>query len=68
VDADRYAATVRKLQKHGMTTITSAHSPVIDAEAVETAFDMTANLAGAQPPPCPDQSVLEALLGAGEAT
>ena len=42
--------------------------PVIDAEAVETAFDMMANLAGAQPPPCPDQSVLEALLGAGEAS
>ena len=68
VEADRFAATVRDVQKHGMTTIASAHSPVIDGEAVETAFDMVARLAGAEPPPCPDQSVLEALLGAGGLT
>jgi hypothetical protein len=64
VDRDRFVATVRDLQKHGMTTITSAHSPVIDGEAVNDAFEMLARLAGTQPPPCPDQSVLEALLGA----
>ena len=63
VDAARYELTVRELQKHGMTTITSAHSPVIDGASTEVAFDMVARLAGAQPPPCPDQSVLEALLG-----
>jgi len=68
VEADRYAATVRDLQKHGMTTIVSAHSPLIDGASVEAAFDMVARLAGAQAPPCPDQSVLEALLGAGETT
>jgi hypothetical protein len=65
VDPDRYVATVRDVQKHGMTTITSAHSPVIDGDSVEEAFEMVARLAGAQPPPCPDQSVLAALLGAG---
>ncbi len=68
VDTDRFAATVRDVQKHGMSTIVSAHSPVIDGAALETAFDMMANLAGVQPPLCPDQSVLEALLGTGVAT
>ena len=63
VDPDRYTATVRDLQKHRMTTIISAHSPVIDGASLEEAFDMMARLAGAQPPPCPDHSVLEALLG-----
>ena len=62
VDSDRFAATVRQLQSHGMTTIASAHSPVIDGTSVTQAFDMLARLAGAQPPPCPDQAVLEALL------
>ena len=68
VDSDRYMTTVREVQKHGMSTILSAHSPVIDGVFVDAAFDMVARLAGAQPPPCPDQSVLEALLGAGEGT
>ena len=68
VDSDRYLTTVREVQKHGMSTILSAHSPVIDGAFVDAAFDMVARLAGAQPPPCPDQSVLEALLGAGEGT
>jgi hypothetical protein len=63
VDRDRFVATVRELQKDGMTTITSAHSPVIDGAAVNDAFDMLTRLPGTQPPPCPDQSVLEALLG-----
>jgi hypothetical protein len=63
VDRDRFVATVRDVQQHGMTTIISAHSPVIDGASIGVAFDMVARLAGAQPPPCPDQSVLEALLG-----
>ncbi len=53
-----------------MTTIASAHSPVITGPRVEQAFDMLGRLADAEPPPCPDQAVLEAMLTAmgGEAS
>lgn len=64
VDPNRYAACVKEVQSHGMTTVISAHSPVIEGDRVAPAFDMLTRLAGATPPPCPDQAVLETLLGA----
>ncbi|MDT7710383.1 MAG: hypothetical protein QOG20_5990 [Pseudonocardiales bacterium] len=64
VDATRYAACVKEVQSHGMSTIISGHSPVIDGPRVEQAFDMIGRLAGTTPPPCPDQAVLDVMLAA----
>jgi hypothetical protein len=64
VDAERYAACVKEVQSHGMTTVISAHSPVMDGARVPQAFDMLTRLAGAKPPPCPDHAVLEMMLAA----
>jgi hypothetical protein len=47
-----------------MTTVISAHSPVMDGARVPQAFDMLTRLAGAKPPPCPDHAVLEMMLAA----
>ncbi|MCW2721115.1 MBL fold metallo-hydrolase [Pseudonocardia sp.] len=64
VDATRYAACVKEVRSHGMSTIISGHSPVIDGPRVEQAFDMIGRLAGTTPPPCPDQAVLDVMLAA----
>lgn len=64
VDATRYAACVKAVQAHGMSTIISGHSPVIDGPRVAQAFEMMGRLAGAEPPPCPDQSVLDMMVAA----
>jgi hypothetical protein len=64
VDTTRYAACVKDVQGHGMSTIISGHSPVIDGPRVAQAFDMIGRLAGTEPPPCPDQAVLDMMLAA----
>ncbi|MHA6797012.1 oxygen-binding di-iron domain-containing protein [Pseudonocardia bannensis] len=64
VQKKKYARCVRQVRAHGMTTIASGHSAVISGASVAQAFDMLGNLAGAEPPPCPDQAVLEMMLRA----
>ncbi|WP_214366143.1 MBL fold metallo-hydrolase [Pseudonocardia sp. H11422] len=64
VQKRKYAQSVRQVRAHGMATIASGHSAVISGASVGQAFDMLGNLAGAQPPPCPDQAVLEMMLRA----
>jgi flavorubredoxin len=66
VDADRYAEKIKQLRRYEIGTVASAHSPVIRGAKVDEAFDMIGRLAGAEAPPCPDQSVLEFLRAAME--
>lgn len=66
VDADRYAHSVSALSTIGITTLASGHSPAITGSQVDLAWDMIGRLAGAEPPPCPDQAILELILGAME--
>lgn len=62
VDRDRYAAEVDRVQALGMTTIATAHSPLIAGEHVGEAFDLLRGLPDVPAPPLPDQSVLDAIL------
>ncbi len=64
VDSERYLDSVKAVKSHGMTTVISGHSPVITGARLEQAFDMLARLAGATPPACPDQAVLDMMLEA----
>lgn len=64
VDADRYAECVRQVRSHGMTTIISGHSPVVHDAQIDEAFTLVGRMAGAVPPPCPDQAVLEMMVRA----
>lgn len=62
VDRDRYAAEVDRVQALGMTTIATAHSPLIAGAHVAEAFALLRGLPDVPPPPLPDQSVLDAIL------
>ena len=64
VDPVRYAAEVDRVRAMGMTTITSAHSPLITAGSVADAFALLRALPGATVPPAPDQTALDAVLAA----
>jgi hypothetical protein len=66
VDPARYAESVDRSRSLGATAITSAHSPVIREEQVDAAYDLITEMPSIPCPPCPDQSVLEAVLGVGQ--
>lgn len=63
VDRDRYAADVDRVQALGMTTIATAHSPLIAGDHLAAAFALgVRGLPDVPPPPLPDQTVLDAIL------
>lgn len=64
VDRNRYAAEVDRVRAMGMSTIATAHSPVITEASVADAFGLLRALPDAPVPPIPDQSVLDTLLAA----
>jgi hypothetical protein len=45
-----------------MTTIASAHSPVITERSLDAAFALMSSLPATPAPPVPDQVVLEAIV------
>ena len=55
---------VTRCVRSGCGTIATAHSPLITEGSIDDAFAILASLAGATPPPVPDQSVLDAIVGA----
>jgi flavorubredoxin len=61
VDPDRYLAEVGHLRALDATTIVSAHAPVIAGRSVERALDHLAALPHTEPPPHPDQLMLDTL-------
>jgi hypothetical protein len=66
VDRRRDGAEVERVQAMGMTTIATAHSPLITPRSVAGAFALLRDLPDVPVPPAPDQTVLEAVLaGAG---
>lgn len=66
VDPSRYANSVKRLRQFDIGTVASGHSPTIRGGQIDEAVDMITRLAGVQPPPSPDQTVLELLLTAME--
>ncbi len=64
VDRQRYAAEVDRVRGLGMTTIATAHSPLITPGSVEDAFALLRRVPDAGVPPAPDQTVLDMILAA----
>jgi len=64
VDRDRFARTVDRIQEYRPRVIASGHSPVISGERVEQAFALAHRLPYEEPPPAPDQNVLEQIIAA----
>jgi flavorubredoxin len=63
VDPARFAAHVMGVRDLGMTTVASAHSPVITDRSIDHAFEIACRLPSVPAPPVPDQSVLDAIVG-----
>ena len=64
VDPKKYGRTVDRVQELGITTIAGCHSPVIEGPFIEQAFDHLRALPSIDPPPMPDQSVLDQIIAA----
>lgn len=64
VDPERFAAEVGHLSELQLSTIISAHSPVITGNKVPEALQKLQALPQADCPPAPDQAVLDLILAA----
>ncbi len=64
VDRQRYAAEVDRVRALGMTTIATAHSPLITPGSVDDAFELLRGVPDATVPPAPDQTTLDMILAA----
>jgi len=63
VDPVKYEASVNASRSLNPSVLATAHSPVIRSEQVDAAYDLIAEMPSIPCPPCPDQSVLDAVLG-----
>ena len=68
VDEDRFGAEVQRLSDLEISTIISAHSPLITGSKVADALAKMRKLPTAECPPAPDQAVLDLILAATKAT
>jgi flavorubredoxin len=63
VDEARYTSLCDRIQAQGMTTIATAHCPLITEASIADAFRIVRELPTMAVPPAPDQVVLDAILG-----
>jgi flavorubredoxin len=64
VDTDKYNAYVDNVQNLDITTIAACHTPVLEGPYIEQAFSRVRQLPTVDPPPLPDQSVLDEIVAA----
>jgi flavorubredoxin len=62
VDRERFATEIERVRTMGMTTIATAHSPLITPGTIADAFSLLGRLPDATVPPAPDQAVLDSVL------
>ena len=68
VDHRRFAALCDRTQALGMTTIASAHSPLITDSSIDQAFRLLRDLPATPAPPWPDQRTLDLAAPAADLT
>ena len=64
VDEGKYGRYVDRVQGLDITTVAACHSPVIEGALIERAFAHVRQLPSLDPPPMPDQSVLDQIIAA----
>jgi flavorubredoxin len=64
VDPDKYAKVVDGVQNLDLKTVAGCHTPVIEGEFIDKAFARIRELPIIDPPPMPDQSVLDQIIAA----
>jgi flavorubredoxin len=64
VDHDKYGRFVDTIEGLEITTIASCHSPVLEGPLIKQAFDVIRGFPLTEPPPLPDQSILDQIIAA----
>ncbi|HEY3483881.1 MAG TPA: hypothetical protein VGK49_00800, partial [Ilumatobacteraceae bacterium] len=64
LDADKYGRFVDGVQGLDITTIAACHTPVIEGPFIEQAFARVRAFPTVEPPPLPDQSILDEIIAA----
>ncbi len=52
------------MQNLDITTIAGCHTPVIEGDLIQRAFSYTRAFPSVEPPPLPDQSILDQIIAA----
>ncbi|HET7488655.1 MAG TPA: MBL fold metallo-hydrolase [Acidimicrobiales bacterium] len=64
VDPVKYGAYVDRVQNLGITTVAGCHTPAIEGPFIDQAFSIVRGLPSTDPPPLPDQSILDQIVAA----
>jgi len=64
LDHEKFGRSVDKVQGLDITTLAGCHTPVIEGPLIQQAFDCVRQFPLADPPPLPDQSVLDQVIAA----
>jgi flavorubredoxin len=64
VDELKFGRQIDELARLDMSTIAGCHTPVIEGQWIGTALDHMRRLPSVEPPPLPDQSVLDEVIAA----
>ena len=64
VDLDKFGRYVDAIERLDIRTIAGCHTPVIEGPLIEQAFAHVRRLPAVEPPPLPDQSILDQIIAA----
>ena len=64
VDPEKFGRYVDGIQGLDIKTIAGCHTPVIEGSHIGVAFDIVRRLPTVEPPPLPDQSILDQIIAA----
>jgi flavorubredoxin len=64
LDHDKYGRFVDGVQGLDITTIAACHTPVIEGPFIQRAFERIREFPNVEPPPLPDQSILDQIIAA----
>jgi hypothetical protein len=64
LDSEKFGRYVDGIQGLDIRTIAGCHTPVIEGPHIAQAFDHVRKLPSVEPPPLPDQSILDQIIAA----
>jgi flavorubredoxin len=64
LDSQKFGRFVDSVQALDIKTVAACHTPSFEAPFIERAFALTRQLPAIEPPPLPDQSILDQIIGA----
>jgi flavorubredoxin len=64
LDHDKFGRHVDIVQGLDIATVAACHSPVIEGPWIKAAFEVVRNFPSTEPPPMPDQSILDEIIAA----